>query len=381
MRQSSGKGMEPKRNNKIRTAKFISGRRITSKAEIAAGLKLSMPTTLANVKELIDAGIVVEEGEYESTGGRRAKALSIRREAGYAVGVDITNNHITMVMADARKDITATERIRQPYENTPWYYEALIQAVSGFILRQQIDRDRIAGIGFSLPGIVDREQSLLIRSHTLQVRNVSMIDVGNALGYPFAVENDANSAAFAELGSAQDASTSGGQPDAVYLSLSNTVGGAIFFGNKLYRGENFKSAEFGHMVIEKNGRQCYCGKRGCMDAYCNAKILQDQTGGNLERFFMMVWERDAGALRLWEEYLDHLALAVTNLRMIFDCRIVLGGYVGGYLREFMPELSRKIMEYNNFDLDTSYLYTGKYKYEASAYGAALSFIDSIFEKL
>ncbi len=381
MRQSSGKGMEPKRNNKIRTAKFISDRRITSKAEIAAGLKLSMPTTLANVKELIDAGIVVEEGEYESTGGRRAKALSIRREAGYAVGVDITNNHITMVMADARKDITATERIRQPYENTPQYYDLLIRTVSGFIRGQEIDQGRIAGVGVSLPGIVDRGQDLLIRSHTLQVQNVSMKSVGNALGYPFAVENDANSAAFAELGGVPDDSTSGGQPDAVYLSLSNTVGGAIFFGNELYRGENFKSAEFGHMVIEKNGRQCYCGKKGCMDAYCNAMLLQDQAGGNLERFFQMVRAQDPGAVRLWDEYLDHLALAVTNLRMIFDCRIILGGYVGGYLQEFMPELSRKIMEYNNFDLDTSYLHTGKYKYEASAYGAALAFIDSIFEKI
>ena len=61
MRQSPGNGMELKRNNKIRTAKFISDRRKTSKAEIAAGLKLSMPTTLANVKELIEAGIIVEE--------------------------------------------------------------------------------------------------------------------------------------------------------------------------------------------------------------------------------------------------------------------------------------------------------------------------------
>ena len=39
------------------------------------------------------------------------------------------------------------------------------------------------------------------------------------------------------------------------------------------------------------------------------------------------------------------------------------------------------MEYNNFDPDTSYLYTGKYKYEASAYGAALAFIDAIFENV
>ena len=408
MRQNTGMILEPKRNNKIRTAKFISARGITSKAEIARALNLSMPTTLANVKELIHAGIVTEEGEYESTGGRRAKALAIRRDAGYAAGIDITNNHITMVMTDAGKNIIASERIRRRFVNDPQYYDGLKDTAEDFIQRQKVNAEKIAGIGFSLPGIVDRGQDRLLRSHTLQVENVSFRSLGAALGYPFCLENDANCAALAEVGDifgssdpqityrglleqGTGSSMPGGQngaeavfvkcPVTVYLSLSNTVGGAIFLGNDLYRGENFKSAEFGHMVIEKNGRQCYCGKKGCMDAYCTALRLQDLSGGNLEAFFDKVRKREPEALKVWEEYLDHLALSVTNLRMIFDCRIILGGYVGGFLEGFMPELSRKVMEYNNFDLDTSYLSTGKYKYEASAYGASLGYIDSIFENI
>ena len=78
-----------------------------------------------------------------------------------------------------------------------------------------------------------------------------------------------------------------------------------------------------------------------MDAYCTALRLQDLSGGNLETFFDKVRKREPEALKVWEEYLDHLALSVTNLRMIFDCRIILGGYVGGFLEGFMPELSRK----------------------------------------
>ena len=100
-------------------------------------------------------------------------------------------------------------------------------------------------------------------------------------GIPSALRMTANSAAYAELGTtavsgdaAEDEET-----NAVYLSLSNTVGGSICFGGQQYPGDNFKSGEFGHMVIEKNGRQCYCGKQGCMDAYCSALVLQEiQTG-------------------------------------------------------------------------------------------------------
>ena len=63
MRQNAARGLEPKRSNKIRTVKFISARGITSKTEISSSLKLSMPTTLQNVKALVEEGIVEETGD------------------------------------------------------------------------------------------------------------------------------------------------------------------------------------------------------------------------------------------------------------------------------------------------------------------------------
>lgn len=360
--------LEPKRINKIRIAEFISTVGSTSKSEISRELKLSMPTTLQNVRELMEAGIVTEEGEYESTGGRKAKALAITRDAGYAAGVDITNNHITMVLVNTRKEIIKSQRTRTPFQNTPKYYEDLGVSIRKFIDTAGISRKKIAGVGLSLPGIVDREEKLLLRSHTLHLENISFRNLENDLGYAYSLENDANSAACAEL--------EGAGGNAVYLSLSNTVGGAVYLQNHLYKGENFKSAEFGHMTIERNGRPCYCGKKGCVDAYCSAKILQEYGDGNLEAFFVKVREKVPEIMKVWDEYLDTLAVTVTNLRMTFDCDIVLGGYVGGYLEEFMPELTKKVREYNNFDIDTSYLRTGKYKLEAAAYGITLEFITS-----
>ena len=119
-----------------------------------------MPTTLQNVKELVEAGIVVEEGEYESTGGRKAKALSIVRDAGYAAGVDITNNHITMVMVNTRKEIIQSHRIRRPFQNSIQYYDCLEQGIREFIRKAGTEKRKIIGVGFSLPGIVDRAQKI-----------------------------------------------------------------------------------------------------------------------------------------------------------------------------------------------------------------------------
>ncbi|WP_251390055.1 ROK family transcriptional regulator [Mediterraneibacter agrestimuris] len=361
----------PKRLNKIRIANFISVKGFASKNEIASVLNLSMPTTLQNVKELMEAGYIVETGEYESTGGRKAKALAVAENLGYAVGMDITAHHINFVLVNMRRKIERWKRIRLVFEDTDAYYEQMGQELHQFIREAEDMENPVIGVGISVPGIVNQEK-VLLQSHALGASNISFQDMDSRIGYPYRLENDANCAAYAELVE-QDC-------DTVYLSLSSTVGGAIYLHDSLYPGEHFRSGEFGHMVIEANGRVCYCGKKGCVDAYCSAKVLQRRTDDNLELFFQKVREGDPDCMQAWEEYMEYLAIAVTNLRMAFDCRIVLGGYVGGYLEEFLPELSRKIKKHNLFDLDTAYVRTGKYKLEASAYGAALPFVKNYFEE-
>lgn len=71
--------------------------------------------------------------------------------------------------------------------------------------------------------------------------------------YPVFYENDANSALFSEI---QQINT-----DMIYLSLSNSVGGAIYLNGKIVEGDHHRSAEFGHMILEPNGTPCYCGKK------------------------------------------------------------------------------------------------------------------------
>ncbi len=364
---------EIKRNNKVRIAKFISQKGVTSKAEIAAELGLSMPTTLQNVRELADGGVIQENGAYESTGGRKAKALSISPDVGYAGGLDITANHITLVLVNMKRELVCKERLKLSYENTFAYYEEMGKHLHSFLDRSGAEKEKIVGIGISLPGFVKKDEQLLLSSHVLNVRNVSFKNLEKIIGYPFSLENDANSAAYAEL--------TGSSRNTVYLSLSSTVGGAVYLYDRLYQGENFKSGEFGHMVIERDGRPCYCGKKGCADAYCSAKVLQKLTDDNLEEFFRRLGEKDQKCLQAWEEYLEYLAVVVSNLRMAFDCDIILGGYVGGYMEEYLPVLGRKLMKYNQFDLDTSYLKTGKYKLESSAYGVTMDFVEKFFDSL
>ena len=236
--------------------------------------------------------------------------------------------------------------------------------------------DRILNVNVSMPGRINPDTG----------ENFTYFDFGDThlsqaiekkINIHCTIDNDTRSMAYGEYmkGCVEN------EKDIIFINLSWGLAIGIIIDGKLYWGKTGFAGEFGHMVIEKNGRQCYCGKRGCMDAYCSALVLQESSGCTLESFFDGVRRGEPHIVKIWDRYTDDLAVAVTNLRMIFDCRIVLGGYVGGYLKEFMPELSEKVMKYNNFDVDTGYLSAGKFKLNASAYGAALRFIEKVFDNI
>lgn len=69
------------------------------------------------------------------------------------------------------------------------------------------------------------------------------------------------------------------------------------------------------MIIEPNGRQCYCGKNGCVDAYCSAQVLL-KYADTLEIFYERLEDGDSEISNVWNSYLEHLAITISNLRMI-----------------------------------------------------------------
>lgn len=137
----------------------------TSKPEIASELGISMPTVLQNVKELIQSGIVAEAGKYESTGGRKASVLSISANLKNAVGIDITANHISYVLINLCGTVIAKKRIKSAFENSLSYYENIACGLDVFLNETDAEKDKILGAGISFPGIIDKNNEMLIHSH------------------------------------------------------------------------------------------------------------------------------------------------------------------------------------------------------------------------
>ena len=364
-------GTDKKTITRSRILNYVINNQITSKAEVSKNLNLSMPTVLSNINDLIAKGIIIETGEYESTGGRKAKSIGINPSYRYSVGIVITANHVGIVLVNLKYEIVKFRRVRMKFSPDASYCQDLSVLTSEF-LKDTEYQDRILGIGISIPGIISQKAHLLIKSHALQLENYSLSFLEQAFDLPVYFENDANAAMMAE--------DMNRYKNAIYLSLNNTLGGAFCIGGKLFQGENQKAGEFGHMILVPGGRKCYCGKKGCADAYCAASALTDEIN-SLETFMEQLKSGDEAAEEKWCEYLDMLAVLISNLRMAYDMDIILGGEVGGYLAEHMLPLGEKVMEYNGFDHDIRYLRNCSYKREASAVGAAKHFLQDFIKNI
>lgn len=374
-----------KKYNRRRIFRFINSNQQTCKPDIAKQLSLSMPTVLQIVNELIAEGLVEEVGELASNGGRKAIAISSQRASFYCLGIDITQNHIGIVATDLAGEVLMHQRNQATYFHKPTYYQQLAKDLEAFISHNAIDRTKVIGVGISIPGIVDKQRKKIVYSHALGIEHVDFHHFTKEISYPCYLINDANAAAIAEIFHASL------HEDIVYLSLSNSVGGAIIkkspdaspnqhIQELLYLGINGRAGEFGHMTHIIEGETCYCGKKGCLDSYINAKNLASLTHNQLNDFFLQLPENDQFKL-IWTVYLKHLSIAINNLRMIFDCPIVLGGYVGSYIEPYLDILSQHLNDRNTFSHEGDYIRACKYKIEASALGAALCILDSFIENI
>lgn len=197
----------------------------------------------------------------------------------------------------------------------------------------------IDSVGIGIAGLVSRDGTVAVTTHLPGVRDVPLRGwVEGALGIPVAVDNDATCAAVAEwrVGAAR------GCRDALVVTLGTGIGGGAIIDGRVARGHNGYAAEFGHMVVERNGARCPCGRRGCWEEYASGGGLSRLAGGIAsERVVEGFVARDEASVRVVGEFADWVAIGLHNLVNIHDPElIVLGGGLGS-LPEIVDVVSRR----------------------------------------
>lgn len=363
--------IEVKKVNRNNILQYMLKADAVSKNRIAEENRLSVPTVAQVLKELEAAGLVKEEGMFDSIGGRKAKSYCCIKDAQLALGIDITTNHVNIVIIDLAMQILYSKRVRFRVHDDKASYQELKEVVKRAVEESLVDSEKILGWGISLPAIIDETGSRIYAKHEQMDISYQFYDiVKDWFSFPVFLENDANSAGKAEILFSRT-----NEENTVYFSVSQSVGGAIIIGGRVFYGRSCRGGEIGHMTLVPGGKPCYCGRSGCMNTYCSTKILSDIADDDLGKFFEGLERGEKRYTVLWETYLDNLALAVHNISMALDSEIIIGGYLGQYIGAYITPLRERVQKMNPYLTDLSFIKPAALKYESSAIGAAAVFVE------
>ena len=217
----------------------------------------------------------------------------------------------------------------------------------------------VKGIGFGIPGVVNKEKGTIDYAANLGVENVPLKNFLADLNLPIYLSNDANVACLGEerFGAAKN------YKNVVMLTLGTGVGGGIVIDDKLFEGVDGKGAELGHEVIVVDGIKCACGRKGCFEQYASASALMRLTREEMKRNSnSMMWkycnndinnvngltsfecakQGDESANLVVDTYVKYLSEGILNICNIFRPQAVI---LGGGISNQGDFLLQKVIKY------------------------------------
>lgn len=354
---------------------FIYHQHKTTKLEIATRLHLSRPTVNQCVKELEERGLIEKNGYFESTGGRKADAISMISSTKIAVGVELLQSRCEIVAIDLYGDIIASERHPLEFEHNDGYYRTVCQRTNDFIARLRRPAGGILGVAIVLQGLISSDGNNVTYGKILGCTGLSIQQFTKHIPLPCRMFHDAESAATVELWHDEELK------NAFFFHIRTNLSGALIVNGKFLPGNQLKSGVFEHMTIVPGGTSCYCGKKGCLDCYSSYPVLLGKHP-SLDAFFHALRSGDPDARTAWEEYLYYLAIGIDNLHMLIDYDVILGGTLGVYLQpEDIDSLHRLVKERSAFPTNQRFIKISRYAATPIAKGAALSFIQNYLESV
>ncbi len=264
------------------------------------------------------------------------------------IGVDLGGSHIAIgvvnkngkILEKSEKRLTNLEKqdIKKSIE------EYILEQVKSLKNKYEIEE-----VGIGLPG--RSEDGVVITSGNLGIKNYNLQEALKRLKLPIKMRNDAKCAALAE----ESYGCLKGYDRSIFLTLGTGIGGATFINHKLMIAGKRPGYEFGHMVIEKNGIPCNCGRKGCFERYASMKVfknnlrkalnLNESTRGEelLEILRRNSPENENYEIieKVVDEFIADLSIGIENLIRIFEPEVVGIGGSFVYFEDVLLERLKK----------------------------------------
>ncbi|MCZ2525595.1 ROK family glucokinase [Streptomyces sp. SCUT-3] len=278
------------------------------------------------------------------TAGRRERRSVLAAPRVPTVGIDIGGTKVAAGVVDA--DGVILERLRTETPDKSKSPRVVEDTIVELVL-DLADRHDVHAVGIGAAGWVDADRSRVLFAPHLSWRDEPLRDaLSTRLAVPVMVDNDANTAAWAEwrFGAGR------GEDHLVMITLGTGIGGAILEDGQVKRGRYGVAGEFGHMQVVPGGHRCPCGNRGCWEQYSSgnalvrearelaaadspvAHTIVERVGGRISEITgplitELAREGDAMCVELLQDIGQWLGVGIANLAAALDpaCFVIGGG--------------------------------------------------------
>ena len=259
--------------------------KMLSCADLSILTNKSLPFTTRFLNELIEEGSVIETGYANSTGGRRPQMYSLKNDLKYIVTVAMDQLITKIGILDLHNNLLGEiEKIQLPLKDNEQALVELKDSLISFIDKSGISKDKIIGIGISMPGFVDVKKG--INHSFLFTDDTNIVEyLESELGLPVLIDNDSSLIGLAEM----RLGTAKGHKNVMVVNISWGVGLGMILNGQLFRGHNGFAGEFSHIPVFKDNKKiCSCGKTGCLETETSLLAIIEKAIAGLEKGRMSV---------------------------------------------------------------------------------------------
>lgn len=350
---------------------------------------ISNPTVLNCINEFEDKNLIVNAGLGESTGGRPPKLYALNSEDNFLLGIELDFPIVKMIVIDLNGEVKSFNEFRvDTTETVEEILDSILDKAANYF------NDKILAIGIGIIGFLDIKSGVSL--NTPRITNWSDIAIKKVFedkfGVPVYLNNQTDCYALAEM------YFGNGSDNFAFLGFYRGVGCGLVIDGNIYSGIYGNAGVIGHTTIDKNGPECSCGKRGCLEVYSSNKAITEKVENAIktgegsvinsitevtpENIFRAYKDDDLLCNMVVNEAIEYLGIALANFIMLFEMQqIIVGGTLleGGekalkYLeKETKSHLQPSFMS-SNLNINFSKLDQDK----AGALGATVPMLKEIF---
>jgi predicted NBD/HSP70 family sugar kinase len=298
--------------------------KLISRAELAKITGLNKATISVQVSDLLDKKLIIETQQEHKSLGRRPIMLSVNREAGFALGIDLDKNSITFTISDLIGTSVQTDILELKASDYDVILKLLIKQINSYKLKVNHTLYGLVGIAIGIHGIVNKDETIdFVPQHGWKNKTLKE-DLEKAIGVKVNIENNANLCSIAEKVYKHHQCN-----NLLSVSLYSGIGLGFIINGVLFKGFHGYAGEIGHMIVVPNGLPCRCGNLGCWEQYASEISFithlakhQKELAFNYKDFQDRILENDSALHKEIDRFIMFISIGLNNLINLYNPEIL-----------------------------------------------------------